>query len=112
MREHWEANRQYIVSGLKFRTVRGSKDSRTVDPDVRLDVWNGREWVPVSMGLSFFLAEFHYEIEDRLYPPALGNLGGQMFLDHLSKAVVHGWQYALELLQEARGRKRGELVQR
>ena len=93
--------------GLQWRVVRGKKRAG----DLRME-WNvaGR-WVPVGMDASFVLADFHYEIEDVLYPPPQ-HLGGEKFHRALRASIEHGWRRAASELDAERARSGGAAIAR
>ncbi len=81
---------------LSFRVERGRKGPA----DLRLEVWNGREFVAVSMHTVFRLADFLFENEDVLYPPEHGYRGGAMFLQYVRMAAFNGYAVAEQRLDE------------
>lgn len=65
----------------------------------------GSGWRAVTMAAGFLLADFFFENEDRLYPPADGLVGGVMYLQHIRHAALFGWESAQRQLLAAQRRK-------
>jgi hypothetical protein len=65
-------------------------------------LFNGDRWVKVSMELGGFLADFHYQVEEHLYPRSQGNKGGEKYFEHMRRAVKNGWRFASAILTSER----------
>jgi hypothetical protein len=103
-----KAGDSFRVSGgrIALRVAPGIKTSRLIEkPDLRLDLLTPSGWVAVGMDLSFLLADFHAEVEDRLYPRGLGFQGGAMFEEYLHVAFGFGWEEAVRRLENDKRRK-------
>ena len=99
----WKAGQSFTINGVVFRIVEGVKEP---PGDLRLEVLADEGWVPASMTLGFFLADFFYENENHLFPPSNGFEGGEMYIDACRDAGQSGWRKAAEVLQEQKRQSR------
>lgn len=90
-----------LIGGVEWRVARGNKVAPGDQVDLRLDV-RCHEWTPVKMDLGFLMADFLHENEDVLYPPSLGFIGGQMYLDYCIRAAREGWLLVSDVLSRQR----------
>lgn len=86
------------IDGFTFRIRQGRKGPN----DLVLDLWNGREYAPVPMGLGGLMADFFYQNEERLYPQQYGFDGGERYLRFLRDCTRRGWR---DVLSELKGQK-------
>ncbi len=98
-RPEFEIGESGMAGGVEYRIERGHKPTPpgSARPDMLLKI-RAREWVAVGMDFSGLLADFHNQVEDILYPPALGKKGGRKFFEHLERARKHGWRFAAAIL--------------
>lgn len=97
-RSDFTAGEHGEVSGFRYRIVEGQKKPG----DLVLEIFNGERWVKVSMELGGFLADFHYQVEDHLYPRTSGHKGGEKYFEHMRRAVKNGWRFASAILTSER----------
>ena len=94
----------FMVSGLWFQVVPGSKS----EADLRLEIRMKPDyWRPVDMALGALTSDFFYDNEEVLYPQSEGNQGGQKYVDYTTLAAGQGWEIADAILQEEKRRRRG-----
>lgn len=99
----WKPGDILHIDGLPFRVVEGRKKDRWPG-DMRIE-WmtpDGR-WRAISMAASFMLANFHYVVEDGLYPPPAA--GGEYFVRNVTEAARGDWRVVSERLAEQRRRR-------
>ena len=86
----WEA----AFDGIQFRIGKGEKSA----DDLVLQWLTPGGWRTLRFEAVFYMAQFFFENEDRLYPAA-HQLGGRKFLGAISTAALRGadeaWQTVL-----------------
>jgi hypothetical protein len=76
------------INGVVWRVVAGRK----ADGDMAVELRTA-EWVRTKMALPLLLSDFHYQVEDILFPRALGQYGGEYFLHAVAQSCrEHGWE--------------------
>jgi len=96
----WKAGMAGDCGGIPWRIVPGRKGPG----DLRLELFANGQWLAVKMDLGFLMADFFFENEELLHPPAKGNLGGSMYTGHCLMAIAHGWETARQWLAVQRER--------
>lgn len=89
------ADDRYEIAGLPFRVGPGRKG----DGDLILYVLTREGWRMVPMELSFFLADFHGQVEDVLYKRTGRGEGGSYFLNAVRGAMRNGYKHAQAILE-------------
>ena len=97
--QRWRIGQSFDLGGIRFQVSEGKK----APGDLRLDWLTTDGWRPIPFSVSFLLADFHYYVEDILYPRG-GRLGGEKFLREMSIAGRKGWQVAQERLNAEKQR--------
>ncbi len=87
-----------IAGGMRYRIDPGRKK----EGDLILKLWDGKSWVPIGMELGGMLADFHYQVEENLYPRNAGFKGGEKYFEHMRRAVKNGWRFAGAILTAER----------
>ncbi len=109
MTRRFSPGQRFEVGGLNFRVERGEKPARVPgEIDLRLDVYNGTRWVPVTMTTGFMLADFFHENEEVLYPPPQFK-GGAKYLSECRGAARDGWEHTANRLRLERKYKQAGL---
>lgn len=85
-------------AGLEWKIIPGEKAPNDLVLVVRVSDWT---YVPMAWGALF--ADFHYQVEDILYPHGKG---GKKYLEHVRRAASYGWEYATRFLDSEK-RTRG-----
>lgn len=99
----------YLPGGIEYRVVQGRK----APGDMRLDIRvKGSAWVPVPMNLGALLADFHFQVEDILYPRGCGLQGGEKYMRFLRTAVNEGHEAASGSLYREKHRPRLEFEEK
>ena len=101
----WKPGDRLNIDGLPFRVVDGHKKDRWAG-DMRVE-WRTPDgyWRPVSMAASFMLANFHYVVENGLYPPPAE--GGEYFVRNVTEAARGDWRVVAERLTTQRRAREG-----
>lgn len=92
------------AGGVEYRIEAGRKAPGDLILKIRAP-----EWVAVGMDLGGLLADFHSQVEDLLYPPALGKKGAGKFFEHLQRARRHGWRFAAAVLSSEKTLRRFQI---
>lgn len=86
------------IAGMEWKVMRGRKA-----PGDLVLVARVPDWTYVSMEWGGLFADFHYQIEDILYPDAKG---GKKYLEHVRRATRSGFvsaNYLLRLEKRSKG---------
>ena len=106
MTRRWAPGAEFELDGLRWRVVRGRKQSRVPgEIDLRLEHLTPQGWRPTAMALLFMLADFWYENEDLLYPRPRFQ-GADYLLRAVGRAAKNGYQSEVDRLEAEKARKR------
>ena len=100
MNPRWNPAMQFALGGIEFRVRPGRK----ADGDLVLEWMTSEGWRAIPMSVGLMLNDFHYSVEDHLYPPPFYK-GGRYWLEYVRHAVDHGWRKAWAGVEAAKSVK-------